>query len=163
VPAYLWGNRLIPILAPRTSLQPTSAAIGPGLPLAIGAAIGSGKKTSLIQGDGGLMLSIGELATAVQHNAPVIVCVFNDRGYGILRTIQSNTFEGRQTGVDLATPDFAAVARAMGMAGEAVRGVDEFRAAYARAMAADGPVLLDIDMSALQPMMSAVRPQRPAQ
>ena len=162
VPAYLWGNRLIPILAPRTSLQPTSAAIGPGLPLAIGAAIGSGKKTALIQGDGGLMLSIGELATAVQHNAPVIVCVFNDRGYGILRTIQSNTFEGRQTGVDLATPDFAAVARAMGMAGETVKGVDAFRAAFARAMAADGPVLLDIDMSALQPMMSAVRPQRPA-
>jgi acetolactate synthase-1/2/3 large subunit len=160
VPAYLWGNRLIPILAPRTSLQPTSAAIGPGLPLAIGAAIGSGKKTALIQGDGGLMLSIGELATAAQHRVPVIICVFNDQGYGILRMIQATTFEGRQTGVDLTTPDFAAVARAMGMHGETVRGVDEFKAAYARAMAAEGPVLLDIDMSVLQPMISAARPQR---
>jgi acetolactate synthase-1/2/3 large subunit len=123
VPAYQWGNRLIPIYEPRTSLNPTSAAIGPGLPLAIGAATGTGKKTALIQGDGGLMLSIGELATAVQHNLPVIVCVFNDRGYGILRTIQSRMFDGRQTGVDLATPDFVAVARGMGMAAEPVSGV----------------------------------------
>jgi acetolactate synthase-1/2/3 large subunit len=61
-------------------------------------------------------------------------------------------FEGRQIGVDLATPDFVTVARGMGMAAEAVKGVDEFRAAFARAVAAEGPVLLDIDMSALHPM-----------
>lgn len=152
VPAYLWGNRAIPILEPRTSLHPTSAAIGPALPLAIGAAIGSGTKTAIIQGDGGFMLNIGELATAVQYNVPIIVCVFNDRGYGVLRSIEGRTFEGRQFGVDLATPDFAMVARGMGMHGEAVSGVDAFRDAFARAVAADGPVLLDIDMSVLTPM-----------
>ncbi len=152
VPAYLWGNRLIPIYEPRTSINPASAAIGPGLPLAIGAALGTGRKTVVIQGDGGLMLSIGELATAVQYRLPIILCVFNDRGYGILRAIQARMFEGRQIGVDLATPDFVTVARGMGMAAEAVKGVDEFRAAFARAVAAEGPVLLDIDMSALHPM-----------
>jgi acetolactate synthase-1/2/3 large subunit len=152
VPAYLWGNRLIPIYEPRTSINPASAAIGPGLPLAIGAALGTGRKTVVIQGDGGLMLSIGELATAVQYRLPIILCVFNDRGYGILRAIQARMFDGRQIGVDLATPDFVTVARGMGMAAEAVKGVDEFRAAFARAVAAEGPVLLDIDMSALHPM-----------
>jgi acetolactate synthase-1/2/3 large subunit len=152
VPAYLWGNRLLPIYEPHTSIHPTSAAIGPGLSLAIGAAIGSGRKTALIQGDGGFMLSIGELATAVQHKVPVIVCVFNDRGYGVLRRIQARMFEGRQTGVDLATPDFAMVARGMGMQGETVKGVEQFREAFARAVAADGPVLLDIDMTVLKPM-----------
>ncbi|MEO9253926.1 MAG: thiamine pyrophosphate-binding protein [Tepidiformaceae bacterium] len=161
VPAYLWGNRAIPIVAPRTSLHSTSAAIGPGLPLAIGAAIGSGKKTALIQGDGGFMLNIGELATAVQHQAPIIVCVFNDRGYGVLRSIQSSTFDGRQTGVELATPDFVMVAKGMGMAAEAVGSVAEFRAAFGRAVAADGPVLLDIDMTKLVPMGGLGTP-RPA-
>lgn len=159
VPAYLWGNRLIPILALRTSLQSTSAAIGPGLPLAIGAAIGSGKKIALIQGDGGFMLNIGELATAVQHNVPVVVCVFNDRGYGVLRTIQSNTFDGRQTGVDLATPDFAMVARGMGMKAESVASAGEFRDAFGRAVAADGPVLIDIDMTKLVPMAGLGTPR----
>ncbi len=152
VPAYLWGNRLIPIVEPRTSIHSTSAAIGPGLPLAIGAAIGSGKKTALIQGDGGFMLNIGELATAVQHHVPVIVCLFNDRGYGVLRTIEANTFEGRQFGVELATPDFAMVAKGMGLHGETVRSAAEFREAFGRAVEHDGPVLLDIDMTKLVPM-----------
>ncbi len=152
VPAYLWGNRIFPVYEPRTSIYPSSAAIGPALPLAIGAAIGTGRRAVVIQGDGGFMLNIAELATAVQYRAPVAVCVFNDGGYGVLRSIQARTFEGRQTGVDLATPDFAAVARAMGMPGEAVRGVEEFKPAIARAMAADGPYLLDIGMDALAPM-----------
>jgi len=152
VPAYLWGNRIFPILEPRTSMNPTSAAIGPALPLAIGAAIGSGKKTAVIQGDGGFMLNIGELATAAQYNLPIVICVFNDKGYGVLRAIQGRTFEGRQTGVDLSTPDFAVVARGMGIASGTVSGVDEFKDAFALAIESDGPVLLDIDMSALRPM-----------
>lgn len=152
IPAYIWGNRLIPIVRPRTSVNPTSAAIGPGLPLAIGAAIGSGQPAVVIQGDGGFMLSIAELATAAQHNVPVVVCVFNDGGYGVLRNIQSRTFEGRQTGVDLSTPDFAAVAKGMNVYGETVRGIDAFEPALERALAQNGPALLDIDLSTLAPM-----------
>jgi acetolactate synthase-1/2/3 large subunit len=160
IPAYLWGNRLIPILEPRTSLHPTSNAIGPALPLAIGASIGSGKKAAIIQGDGGFMLNIGELATAVQYNVPIVVCVFNDRGYGILRTLEARAFDGRQIGTELATPDFAMVARGMGMHGETVRGVSEFKDAFARAVEAEGPVLLDIDMSTLAPMPGLAPPPR---
>jgi len=152
VPAYLWGNSLIPILAPRTSMNPTSAAIGPGLPLAIGAATGSGKKTALIQGDGGFMLNIAELSTAVQFNVPVITCVFNDQGYGVLRAIEGRTFEGRQFGVDLSTPDFVMVANGMGMRAERADSVASFREAFARGIAHDGPSLIDIDMTKLTPM-----------
>jgi len=152
VPAYLWGDRLLPVLEPRTSMRPASAAIGPGLPLGVGAALGSGRRTVVIHGDGGLMLTIAELATAAQYDAPLTVCVFNDGGYGVLRAIQASRFEGRQTGVDLLTPDFVAVATAMGVTAERVAGVDRFRDAFGRAMAAPGPVLLDIDMAALAPM-----------
>ena len=161
VPAYLWADRLLPVYEPGTSLSPTTAAIGPGLPLSIGAALGTGRKTLLIQGDGGFMLHIGELATAVQYELPIVICVFNDRGYGVLRSVQAARFEGRQTGVDLATPDFAVVARGMGLVSEAVKGTDEFRAAFARAVETPGPVLLDIDMSALAPMRGlGTRPRR---
>src|SRR5690606_34504620 len=88
VAAYVWANRLLPVYEPRTSMRPASMAIGPGVPLAVGAAVGSGRPTVVIQGDGGLMLSLGELASAVQQRLPLVVCVFNDRGYGILRFIQ---------------------------------------------------------------------------
>ncbi len=152
VPAYIWGNRLLPVLTPRTSLSTTSAAIGPGLPLAIGAAVATGEKTVVIQGDGGFMLHIGELATAAQYQLPIIVCVFNDRGYGVLRAIQGMRFDGRTTGVDIKTPDFVQVAQGMGVHAEAVRSAAEFEAAFERAVANPGPVLLDIDMNALAPM-----------
>lgn len=152
VPAYLWGNRLMPILSPRTSMNPTSAAIGPALPLAIGAAIGSGKRTAVIQGDGGFMLNIGELATAVQYKVPLVVCVFNDRGYGVLRSIEGRTFDGRQFGVELSTPDFVMVANGMGMKAERVESASGFRDAFARGLANDGPYLIDIDMTKLAPM-----------
>ena len=149
VPAYRWGDRVIPIYAPRTSMRPTSAAIGPGVPLALGASIGARRPTAVIQGDGGLMLSVGELATAVQYRAPMIICVFNDRGYGIIRLIQRGRFEGRMNGVDLVTPDFVALASSVGMASESVADVESFAAAFARAVEREGPTLLDIDLTAL--------------
>ncbi len=152
VPAYTWGNQLLAIYAPNTSLNTTSAAIGPGLPMAIGAAIGSGRKTALIAGDGGFMLHIGELATAAQYRLPLIICLFNDRGYGVLRGIQKMRFDGRTTGVDIHTPDFVRVAEGMGVQAERVASAAGFAGAIERAVAAEGPVLLDIDQTAMQPI-----------
>jgi len=159
VAAYAWANRTLAVYEPRTSIRPVSMAIGPGLPLAIGACLGSGARTVLVQGDGGLMLSVGELATAVQQELPLVTCVFNDRGYGILRFIQDMALAGRRNAVDLVTPDFAALAASVGMVGEAVSSVDGFQAAYTAALERPGPTLIDIDITQLAPM--AIRPQRP--
>jgi acetolactate synthase-1/2/3 large subunit len=155
VPNYLWGNRLLPIVAPRTSIRAASSAIGPGLPHGIGAAVGSGEPTIVIQGDGGFMLSIGELVTAAEHNLPVIVCVFNDQGYGVLRVIQDQVL-GHRHGTDLHTPDFVTVADGMGVASERVVGIEQFEPAFARALDRSGPTLLDIDMHSLSPLTFAL-------
>ena len=151
VPAYLWGNRGVPIYESRTSIRPSSMAIGPGLGLAIGAATGTGRPTVLIQGDGGLMLSIGELATVVEYQLPIVICVFNDRGYGVLRTIEAAMMD-RQFGVDLHTPDFVTIAAGMGLPAEPVAGVAAFERAFVASLARGGPTLLDIDMSSLTPL-----------
>jgi len=152
VPAYRWGDRLLPILRPRTSVRPASAAIGPGLPLALGAAAGTGHPTVLIAGDGGFMLHVGELVTAVQHDLPVVICLFNDRGYGVLRGIQARQFEGRTTGVDLTTPDFPALARSMGLQAARVSDPAEFEGRFREAIASGRPTLIDIDLLALSPL-----------
>ena len=151
VPAYLWANQMLPITEPRTSMHPTAGAIGPGLPLAVGAAVGTERRTVLIAGDGGFMLHVGELAVAAQYRLPITICLFNDGGYGVLRRIEEARF-GRTFGVDLATPDFPALARSIGVEAHAVAGVDQFRTAYRAALQADGPVLLDIDLNALHPI-----------
>lgn len=160
VPAYLWADRLLPVYEPGTSIRPSSAAIGPGLPLAIGAAIGTGRPTVVIHGDGGIMLTIGELATAVQEETPLVVLVFNDGGYGVLRSIQARQFSGRQVAVDLATPDFAGLAQSVGMTAERVSGVSAFREAFERAVASHRPTLLDVDMASLAPMARFGPPPR---
>ncbi len=159
ISSYLWGNRLLPVTRPRTSMRPASQAIGPGVPLGIGAAVATGRPTVVIQGDGGLMLSIGELATAAQYALPLVVCVFNDRGYGILRFIQDMVVEGRRTGVDLATPDFAEVGAAFDISSAAVSTPAEFAEAFARAVESGGPWILDIDIAAMTPMKITPQPR----
>jgi acetolactate synthase-1/2/3 large subunit len=158
MPAYAWGNQMFPILAPRTTMNPNSGAIGPGLPMANGAALASGKKTVAIHGDGGVMVHIGELSTTAQYQLPVVLVVFTDGGYGVLRGIQSQRFEGRNIGTNLATPNFAMLAKSMGIEGEQVTGLDEFKAAFKRAMDAPGPYVLDVDLRTLTPMAGFGKP-----
>ena len=159
ISAYNWGNQQFPILEPRTSINPTSGAIGPGFPMSVGAAIASQRKTLVIHGDGGFMFHATELATCAQYQVPLIICVFNDSGYGVLRWLQQNRF-GRINETDLGKVAFAQMAQSMGVPGQRVSNVDEFAAAMDKAMSAPGPYLIDIDMEHFAPMEISVMPKR---
>src|SRR5215217_5294654 len=106
------------------------------------------------------MLNIAELATAVQEQLPVVTCVFNDGGYAILRYIQDIALQGRRTAVDLHTPDFAMLARSMGMASWSASTASEFETALQLAMATTGPSLIDVDITGFEPMR--IVPQSPS-
>ncbi|XOV86421.1 MAG: thiamine pyrophosphate-binding protein [Pseudomonadota bacterium] len=158
ISAYNWGNQQFPILAPRTSINPTSGAIGPGLPLSIGAAIATGKRTVVVHGDGGFMFHATELATAAQYRVPLVICLCNDSGYGVLRWLQENRF-GRVNETDLGKVAFAQMAMSMGVPGKRVSSVDEFRSVLAEAMEREGPYLIDIDMEHFAPMAISMMPK----
>lgn len=159
ISAYNWGNQQFPIYEPRTSINPTSGAIGPGFPMSVGAAIGSGKKTVVIHGDGGFMFHATELATAAQYNVPLVVCVFNDSGYGVLRWLQENRF-GRINETDLGKVAFAQMAQSMGVPAERVKSVAEFTSALDTAMDTEGPYLIDVDMEHFAPMEISIMPKQ---
>jgi acetolactate synthase-1/2/3 large subunit len=159
ISAYNWGNQQFPIYQPRTSINPTSGAIGPGFPMSVGAAIGSGKKTVVIHGDGGFMFHATELATAAQYKVPLVVCVFNDSGYGVLRWLQENRF-GRINETDLGKVAFAPMAKSMGVPAQRVKSVAEFEAALDIAMTTEGPYLIDVDMEHFAPMEISVMPKQ---
>jgi acetolactate synthase-1/2/3 large subunit len=151
MPGNTWGNFLLPVRRPRCAHYSTSLAIGPALPLGIGAAVGTGRKTLIIHGDGGVMLHLPELAAAAEAGAPIILCVFNDGGYGVLRDLQR--YGGRPAfGVKLHTPDFAAIARAMGGGTATAATAASFAEALRAALAHDGPYLIEIEMNALSPI-----------
>ncbi len=153
VPATTWGSRLLESYAPRTAMHPATYAIGMGVPLAIGAAIGQpSREVALLVGDGGFITAIGELATAVQEHAHLRVVLFNDGGYGILRNLQDAHFEGRRFGVDLLTPDFLDAAESFGVWKGQVRSASEMGPVLKEALAHDGPSLIEVDMPAVGPM-----------
>ena len=155
IPAYTWGNRLLPVLRPRTSIMPNGFAIGLGLPQALGAAVGSEEPpVVLLAGDGGFLLAASELATVAQEQLPIVVLVFVDGGYGILRNIQERQYgqEKGRIGVDLGRPDFCGLAGAFGIRAEQVASIGDFATAVRRALAEASACLVEVDLEAIGPM-----------
>lgn len=159
ISAYNFGNQLFPVYEPRTSINPSSGAIGPGLPFALGAVVGTSKPAILINGDGGFMFHATELATAAQYQIPLVICVFNDGGYGVLRWLQDTRF-GRINETDLGKMDFAKMAESMGVPGQRVASVEAFEAALDIAMEQSGPYLIDVDMEHFEPMEISIMPKK---
>ena len=120
---------------PRRMAYPVGwGTLGFSLPAAIGPA-SAGLPTLAVCGDGGAMFAIGELATYQQERLPITLLIHDDGGYGMLRYDQQ-VFGHPERGVDLATPDWLALAASFGIAGAAVAGFgDELEEALRFALA----------------------------
>lgn len=118
-------------------------SIGLGIGAAVGAAVARPDRTTVLAtGDGGLLMSLGELDTAVRYQLPVIVVVYNDRAFG------AEMHFLRMSGVSdelsrFETPPLDAIARSMGAQGHAVGSLEELRALRPQLADLNGPVLLD--------------------
>lgn len=151
MPAYIWGNRLIETYEPRTSIFAAGGGIGQALPTAIGAQMADRDRVVIcIAGDGGFMENVGELAAAAQEQLPLVVVLFDDGGYGILRYLQSAAYD-RQAAIDLTHTDFVKVAESMGFAAEKVGSADAFNTQFETAVAERKPTMIVVDMEAVGP------------
>jgi acetolactate synthase I/II/III large subunit len=140
-----WMHRLFRYRSFRTQLAPYSGAMGYGVPAAIAAkAVCPGRVVVSWNGDGCFLMNGQELATAVQYNLGVIFVVIDNGMYGTIRMHQERSYPGRVSGTDLRNPDFAALARAYGAAGETVVRTGEFAPAFERALASAGPSLIHV-------------------
>jgi acetolactate synthase-1/2/3 large subunit len=147
-----FGNRYVHLAAPHLGVHALGGGIGQGIAMAVGAALaGAQAKTVALIGDGGAMVNLGELATAVEAKADIAFVLMNDRGYGVIRNIQDAQFGGRRHYADLHTPDFKLIAAALGIAHQRVSRAEDFDQALARALSAGGPQLVEVDMTAIGP------------
>ena len=140
-----------------TQAAPTSGSMGYGFPAAIAAQLEyPGHCVVCLAGDGCFQMTLNEMSTAVQHGAPVITIVANNGQYGTIRMHQERHYPGRVSGTQLASPDFAALARAYGGHGETVEATADFADAFARARAAGRPAIIELrlDPEALSPGMT---------
>jgi acetolactate synthase-1/2/3 large subunit len=116
------------------------------LPAAISAAVQERNTPVLcFTGDGGLMMCLGELCTAVEQQAKVIVIVFNDSALSLI-DIKQQSRSMKSEGVRWRHHDFAATMEALGGVGIRVSNDQEFVEGMQRALACEGPSLLDVSI-----------------
>lgn len=144
-----FGNRYVRIAAPHLGVHALGGGIGQGIAMAIGASLASTTKTIALLGDGGAMLGLAELITAVDEQAPVIYVMMNDQAYGVIQNIQDAQYGSRRHYSKLAVPNFKTFAASIDLPHRLVRSPEMFASELAAALVIDGPVLIEIDMCAI--------------
>ncbi len=135
------------------------STMGYALPAAIASALEEPHRPAVcFTGDGGLLMSIAELATAVERGCRIIVVVFNDAALSLI-DIKQQKRKMPTRGVRYPTVDFATIARGFGCRSWRVEDARALDDALAAAFAGEGPALIDaaIDPSAYGRQIEALR------
>ncbi|MGP5741754.1 benzoylformate decarboxylase [Pseudomonas aeruginosa] len=138
-------QRHLPILRPSAFHTMASGGLGYGLPAAIGMALaGRGEKIVALIGDGSMMYSIQALWSAAQERLPVAFIVLNNSGYGAMRSFSRLLGSRDVPGIDIEGLDFPALAQGFGVAAQRVSHAGQLHESLRGALAASGPVLVEI-------------------
>ncbi len=144
----MWAMHHLKITRPRQFISSGSfGTMGFGLPSAIGAKCAlPEKKVVTVTGDGGLLMVVQELATAVAENLPVVICLINNGWLGMVRQWQKLFWNKRYSATKLydSNPDFVKLAEAFGARGVTVERPGEIEDAFRQAFASDRPFLVNI-------------------
>lgn len=134
------------------------ASMGGGVPYAIAAALAfPGRQVVAVVGDGGLSMSLAELATCARYQLPVKVVVINNATLGQIKWEQMLFLGNPEFGCALAPIDFAKVAQGLGLTAWRVERPEDCAGAIDALLAHDGPALLDAVVDAYEPMLPPKR------
>jgi acetolactate synthase-1/2/3 large subunit len=119
------------------------ATMGIGLPGAVAAKlINPDKKVLAIVGDGGFMMNNQELETALRIGTPIVVLIFNDSNYGLIKWKQEDQY-GKSCYVDFTNPDFVKFAESMYAKGYRVKNAEDLIPTLEEAFKQEVPVVID--------------------
>ncbi|MFH1031348.1 MAG: acetolactate synthase large subunit [Chloroflexota bacterium] len=141
----LWMAKFYPVYGNNTLLISNGfASMGFGLPAAIGAKLSyPDKKVLAVCGDGGFLMNVHELETARRLNLNVVVVIFEDKGYNLIRWKSTRKF-GNAFAVDFTNPDFVKLAESFGIEGMRIQSSDAVEEALTSAFTKNGPVIIDV-------------------
>ncbi len=141
----MWVARYYHCDEPNTCLISNGfCSMGFALPGAIGAkVVHPNSKVVAVCGDGGVLMNIQELETARRIGANIIVIIWEDNEYGLIKWKQENQFN-KHTDLTFNNPDFVKLAESFDCVGIRVENSADFKPALERAFAADKPVLLSL-------------------
>jgi acetolactate synthase-1/2/3 large subunit len=142
----MWCAQHFTVRAPRRFI--TSGGLGTmgyALPAAVGVQLARPDERVLcVTGDGGLQMTVQELATVASLRLPVVIAVLDNGYLGMVRQWQELFFRERYAASELWNPDFCRLAEAYGLPAERVDSAAALEAALRRAFAAGGPALIDV-------------------
>jgi pyruvate dehydrogenase (quinone) len=141
----LWAARYLTMNGRRRLIGSFShGSMAGAMPQAIGAALAlPDRQIVSLSGDGGFTMLLGDLLTIRQRKLPVKIVVYNNGALGFVE-LEMKAAGLLEFGTALDNPDFAALARAIGIHGVRVEDPGELPGAVAAALAHDGPALLDV-------------------
>ncbi|OHB55721.1 MAG: acetolactate synthase, large subunit, biosynthetic type [Planctomycetes bacterium GWF2_50_10] len=146
----MWTAQFYKFTKPRTFISSGGlGTMGFGLPSAIGAQVAMPSETVIdIDGDSSFSMTLQELATAVQYNLPVKVCILNNGHMGMVRQWQELFYGKRYSKSSLISPNFANVAKAFGAAGYLVEKKSDVKPTLEKMLAEKGPCVVDFHVEA---------------
>jgi acetolactate synthase-1/2/3 large subunit len=152
----VWSLNAFPANGPRSYVTPGSwATMGTGLPSGIGARLASEEDVVVLTGDGGLLMCLHELHTAVAEELPLVVVVLDNSDYAIISEEAERAYgldEGYGWGG--APIDFVRVAEGLGMAATRAETPEAVRTAVSEALGADRPTLVQVPTDPEEPQAS---------
>ena len=144
----LWIARNYPAYTPNSILLDNAlATMGAGLSTAMTAKmLNADKKVVCVTGDGGLVMNLGDIETAVRLHLDITIIVLNNGSYGMIKWKQKNANMG-DYGLDFANPDFVRLAESFGARGYKVSDPKDFKGVFARAIETKGINIIDLNFT----------------
>ena len=141
----VWSARYLRATGKRDMIASYNhGSLGCAVPMSVGAALACPDRQIIaVCGDGGLSMTLGDLATIVQYKLPVKLIVFNNHSLGMVKLeMEVAGLPDWQT--DMYNPDFEAVAKAMGMNAWTAHTADEVSEMISKAFEAEGAALVNV-------------------
>ncbi len=143
-----WVHRHWKLTPANLQIGAIAGAMGFGVPAGVAAGLVAPTRMAIVfVGDGGILMTGQELATAVQYGAKTKVVISDNGTYGTIRTHQERHYPNRVSGTELHNPDFTAWARSFGVLAVTIAMGDDIKARVAEALTHDGPAVIHVKSS----------------
>jgi acetolactate synthase-1/2/3 large subunit len=149
-----------PVYKPRHIVTPGyQGTLGYGYATALGVQVAHPDKQVIsINGDGGFMFTMNEIATAVHHNINLVAVVFADGAYGNVLRMQRDLHDNRVIGSQFTNPDFVKLAESFGALGLRAETPDTLKSMLETGFAANRPTIIEVPVGVFPEPFDVIRP-----
>jgi acetolactate synthase I/II/III large subunit len=149
-----------PVYKPRHIVTPGyQGTLGYGYATSLGVKVAHPDKAVLsINGDGGFMFTMNEIATAVHHGINLVAVVFADGAYGNVMRMQKDLYDNKVIASQFTNPDFVKLAESFGALGLRTDTPDGLKAALETGFAANRPTIIEVPVGVFPEPFDVIRP-----